>query len=100
MSSFDPDNFGSTSSGRGRGSSSYDDHDSGRSSGRSGESGFRTVPLVLTILFALVALVCTVISFGLGTDLTAEQESQKSILLLAGMASFIALIVVGRKIKR
>lgn len=97
MSSFDPDNFGApSSSSKSRGSSSYDNYDSGRS----GDSSFRTVPLVLTIVFALIAVVCVVMSFGLGTDLTSEQETMKSILLLGGIASFIALIVVGRKIKR
>jgi hypothetical protein len=94
--SFDPDSFGAPSSGRGR--DTYDDYGS---SSQRGESKFRTIPLVVTILFGIIAIVCTVISFTLnGTALTASEESLKSGLLLGGIASFIGLIVAGRKITR
>lgn len=94
--SFDPDSFGAPSGGRGR--DTYDDY--GSSSSR-GESKFRTIPLVVTIVFAIAAIVCTVMSFTLnGSDLTSAEESLKSALLLGGIASFIGLIVAGRKITR
>jgi hypothetical protein len=98
MSSFDPDNFGApTTKGGGR---SYDGYDSG-SSKNSGESRFRTVPLVLSVIFGIAAIVCAVISFGLnGTNLTASEESLRSTVLLVGIASFIGLIVTARKAVR
>lgn len=97
MNSFDPDSFGSSGSGRGR-----DTYDDGYGSSRGGsESKFRPVPLVLSIIFALIAIGCTVVSFTLnGTDLTADQQSLKSFLLLGGIGAFIGLIVTGRKISR
>lgn len=88
--SFDPEGFAAPAT-KG-GSSSYNGNS---------ESSVRTVPLVLTILFALIAVVCTVVSFSLGTnDLTAEQESLKATLLMVGIASFVGLIVTGQKVKR
>lgn len=97
MSSFDPDNFGAPTKGGGR---SNDNYDSG-SSKNSGESRFRTVPLVLAVIFGIAAIVCAVISFGLnGTDLTSAEESLRSTVLLGGIASFLGLIVTARKAVR
>lgn len=98
MSSFDPENFGAPQT-KGRDRDSYSDYDS--SSSRDSESRFRTVPLVLAVIFGIAAVVCAIMSFGMnGTDLTAEQESMKSTILLVGVASFIGLIVTARQAVR
>ena len=97
MNSFDPDSFGAPSSGRGR----NDYNDDYGSSRNSSESNFRPIPLILTVVFALIAIGCTVVSFTLnGSDLTSAEESLKSGLLLGGIAAFIGLIVTGRKVSR
>lgn len=96
MSSFDPENFGAPQT-KGRGRDSYNDSGNYRDS----ESRFRTVPLVLAVIFGIAAVVCAVMSFGLnGADLTADQQSLRSTLLLVGIASFIGLIVTARNAVR
>lgn len=95
MSSFDPENFGGSSS-KGRNRDSYSDYNSGNS--RGGESRFRVVPLALAVIFGIAAVVCAVMSFTLGgTDLTADQKSMQSTLLMVGIVSFVGLIVTARK---
>lgn len=98
MSSFDPENFGGSSS-KGRNRDSYSDYNSGSS--RDGEPRFRMVPLVLAVVFGIAAVVCAVMSYGLGgADLTADQKSMQSTLLMVGVISFLGLIVTARKAVR
>jgi len=97
MSSFDPENFGAPTKGRGR--DSYSDYSSNDS--RDNESRFRMVPLVLSVIFGIAAIICAVGSFSLsGTDLTTAQQSIRSTMLMVGIVSFIGLIITARKVVR
>lgn len=105
--SFDPEGFApSNDRGRGnrRGNDSYDapdeyDYDDGGSN--KGESRFRTVPLVLTVIFGLVAVLSLVLTFNItGAALTDAQKETNGYIMLAGFVSFAITIITGRKVLR
>lgn len=106
--SFDPDSFAPSNNGgrnNRRGNDSYEaqgDYDyEDDSRGSRGESKFRTVPLVLTIIFGVIALVAVILTFNVGGDApSAEDASFKANLMGAGVVSFAIMIFTGRKVVR
>lgn len=106
--SFDPDSFAPSNNGgrkNRRGSDSYDapeeyDYDDD-SRGSRGEGRFRTIPLVLTVVFGVIALVAIILTFNVGGESTsAADASFKANMMGAGVVSFAVMIFTGRKVVR